>query len=351
MFHPEDLTRFYEKHAPTLALLDEVSKILNSRFYQMEDAVEAMMLAALSGEAMVMIGPPGTAKSRLVRSFCHLVGLVDNDALNFNASRDDAPRQHRDYFEYLLTQFTEPSELFGFYDLRDLQTTGLVRKSENMMQEAKVVFLDEIFNASSAILNSLLTFVNERKFHDHGKAEPVALELLFAATNHPPQEAGLTAVYDRFLLRCHVQNIARRDVDVTEISDLIKAGWSETHATLLDRSAFEGHDLMAGLAALRLDVDVQTKNGGLRINLEDPIYTELTDLVRETVRRDLSLMSNRRMIKLTGLMFYMRLLRAVREDSGEVAIQPRDLDVVTRFSLDREDPSLVARYQQRWAEL
>jgi len=349
MFYSDELTQLYAAHAPTLARLTIVSDLLNRRFYQMDDAIEAMMLAALSGEAMVMIGPPGTAKSRLVRAFCHLVGLVDDDALTQRQPSEAAVERHRDYFEYLLTQFTEPSELFGFYDLRDLQKTGLVRKSENMMQEAKVVFLDEIFNASSAILNALLTFVNERKFHDHGKAEDVALQLLFAASNHGPQEPGLAAVFDRFLIRCHINNVAHRNVPVSEIAEMITAGWSETHAAQLDRSALEGPDLLEGLAALRRDIDRRTRDGRLRINVEDPIYTELTDLVREAVRRGLSSMSNRRLVKLTALILHKRLLTAARDDLQTVAIEPADLSVITRFSLDTEDRSFAERFSQHKA--
>ena len=159
MFDTDQLAILYKYHRSTLDALVALEIRLNQRFYGMERAIECMALAALTGEAMVMIGPPGTAKSRLVRSFCNLVGVLADDALTISGGTETEEKDEK-YFEYLLTQFTEPSELFGYYDMGKLlgKEHIMSRADAGMMQKAEVVFLDEVFNASSAILNSLLTF-------------------------------------------------------------------------------------------------------------------------------------------------------------------------------------------------
>jgi MoxR-like ATPase len=212
------------------------------------------------------------------------------------------------------------------------------------MQKAEVVFLDEVFNASSAILNSLLTFMNERKFHNRGKVISTPLRLLVSATNHPPQEATLGAVYDRFLLRCRVSNVASEAVGQDDIIGLTLAGWQETHAPNLEHATWEG--LLDDLRALQDDIDARTASGALKIDPLHPMFAHLTALVSRLVKSDLSEMSNRRLIKMVGLVLSMRLLRSARANEDEIEMQVRDLDVIARFSLDRDDPSAQARIMQ-----
>lgn len=351
MFETDGLTELAGKHRNTIRDLDAVGEALKARFFEMDDAIDCLLLAALTGEAMVMIGPPGTAKSRLIRAFCNLLGLVDDESLtNETENRASGTMATKltvreDYFEYLLTQFTEPSELFGFYDLAQLESKGLVRKSENMMQQAQVVFLDEIFNASSAILNSLLTFLNERRLHDRGEIFATPLQLLFAASNQPPDDPALVAVYDRFLLRCWMRNVAQSSVERNDLAGLIELGWCETHATELDHRE-EWSDLLTRLASLRNDIDAMTRSGQLKIDTAHPIFSKLADLVRSMVKHDLSEMSNRRLVKFTGLVLAMRLLSAHRNDLHTVAIESDDLDVILRFSLDRDDPATVVKIRR-----
>jgi MoxR-like ATPase len=347
MFETEGLNALYKKHRGTIDKVNEINAALNARFYKMDDAVECLMIAAMSGEAMVMMGPPGTAKSRLMRSFCNLIGLITDNALQGNGKEE---KTNDAYFEYLLTQFTEPSELFGFYDLAKLNTNqGLVRKQENMMQMAQVVFLDEVFNASSAILNSLLTFMNERKFHDRGEVIPTPLRLLVSATNHPPQDATLGAIYDRFLLRCRVSNVASEAVNQEDIVGLLQAGWQETHAAKLDhKTSWTG--LLDELKFLQDDIDARTASGALKIDPTHPMFADLTALVSKMVKSDLSEMSNRRLVKLADLVLSMRLLRSARAGEDKIEMQVRDLDVIARFSSDRDDPSAQARILQDLTE-
>lgn len=342
MFQADALKSLHDGHRATFDTILALQSVLNTRFYGMERTVECMMLAALTGEPMVMIGPPGTAKSRIIRSFCHLLGLVGDDAFAHGDPAGSAESKKDAYFEYLLTQFTEPSELFGQFDLARVFGTPpiLVREETGMMQKAQVVFLDEVFNASSAILNALLTFMNERKFHDRGKVRKVPMRLLFAASNHTSREEGLGAFYDRFLLRSRLNNTP---ADPERLAVLLSAAWTETHAPNLDeadRKRFAS--LMAGLEAFRNAVDQMTKQGKLRIEGGDPLFRQLADMVEELRRKDLSQMSNRRLVKFAGVIMAAALLRATR-DKVQPRITAADLGVVLDFGLDAEDESTVRK--------
>jgi MoxR-like ATPase len=342
MFRPDALKALYDDQSATLACLLELETALNARFHGMEATVRCMILAALSGEPMVMVGPPGTAKSRLIRSFCHLMGLVDEEALVQGSDGVSDETKNEAYFEYLLTQFTEPSELFGQFDLARVFSTepSLVREEDGMMQQAQVVFLDEVFNASSAILNALLTFMNERKFHDRGKVRKVPMQLLFAASNQTPRDALLGAFFDRFLLRSYLHNTP---ADPERLSTLLNAAWTETHGPDLEQQGRERFaDLMDQLVSFRREIDAKTRAGDLKINQSDPVFRHLADMVEELRRKELSQMSNRRLVKFAGVILAQALLRAAA-NGGDPRIQPQDLGVVLDFGLDETDPATVSK--------
>lgn len=183
-------------HPPGPALVDvarasasvqEVARVLGSHFLDKQEIIRLMLVSAIAGEHMVIVGPPGTAKSAMVGMFAKLV---------------DAK-----YFEYLLTRFTEPNELFGPVDIAAFREGKYTRRIENMLPSAEIVFLDEIFKSSSAILNSLLHVINERKFANGPNLVQVPLISLFAASNEVPNDDGLGAMFDRFLLRVLSDNL------------------------------------------------------------------------------------------------------------------------------------------------
>jgi MoxR-like ATPase len=167
--------------------LRAVGQALDRRFLDKGELVRLMLVSLLAGEHMLIVGPPGTAKSALVRTLARLL-----DARTF---------------EYLLTRFSEPSELYGPVDIKAFREGQYLRRSEAMLPQAEIVFLDEIFQANSAILNSLLTILNERRFFTGKEAIKVPLCSLFAATNHVPNDEVLQAVFDRFLVRAFSQNL------------------------------------------------------------------------------------------------------------------------------------------------
>ena len=173
--------------AKVSAKFQEIARVLNSQFLDKQEIVRLLMISAIAGEHMVLVGPPGTAKSALIRMFSELL---------------DAQ-----YFEYLLTRFTEPNELFGPVDIKAFREGKYTRRTENMLPKAEIVFLDEIFKSNSAILNSLLTLINERRFTNGPEVVKVPLISMFAASNEVPNDENLSAMFDRFLLRVLSDNL------------------------------------------------------------------------------------------------------------------------------------------------
>lgn len=157
-------------------------------------------LALMTGEHVVLIGEPGTAKSAIARRSADLL----------NAK----------FFKYLLTKFTEPSELFGPLDIKSLRQGVYRRITSGKLPEAEIAFLDEIFNANSAVLNSILSIMQERVLYDGYTEIKVPLWTLVGASNRVPEEPELEALYDRFLFR---QNV--RPLDEESWDNLLDAAW------------------------------------------------------------------------------------------------------------------------------
>lgn len=168
-----------------LSILQKILNELSKPFVGREEEARVILLALLTKEHAVLIGEPGTAKSALIRRAAQILNMK--------------------CFTYLLTKYTEPAELFGPLDINALKEGKYVRITSNKLPEAEIAFLDEIFKANSAILNTLLTIMNERLFYDGYTEIRVALWSLFGASNEVPQEPELEALYDRFLLRHYVK--------------------------------------------------------------------------------------------------------------------------------------------------
>src|SRR6266704_5335211 len=170
-------------------------------FVNKQEIIDLMVVAAIAQEPLLLVGPPGTAKSDLIVKFKDALGVDESD-----------------YFEYMLTRFTEPSEIIGAIDIKELRAGKYIRRKEGKLPTAKLVFLDEIFKSNSAILNILLTIINEKKFYQEGKPEAVPLRVMFAATNEVPEQGELAALKDRFVLK--VLSDPVQDTYFTELIDM-----------------------------------------------------------------------------------------------------------------------------------
>lgn len=320
MFDPARILDIVNTHYRTLQELQRVHRELDRRFAGLEEATLAVILSAASGEPLLLIGPPGTAKSMLIKTFCDLAG-VDREG---SASR---------YFEYLLTPFTEPGELFGFYDPSKLTKEGTLERmhADTMMQSAHVVFLDEVFKGSSAILNALLSFMNERAFYDRGRRHRVPLQCLFAATNELPDSEELQAIWDRFTLRCRVDNVAAHR---GRIQEMLTKAWPLTYGLDEAPEAAAPH-LLPALHALR---DSIRGAAGL-FDAESETLAVITQLVELARTHGLSQVSNRRMVKFIYVMLVHRVYDCVRggEAGGTpVALHAEQLRLLPRYFLDQD---------------
>lgn len=170
-----------------LRLRDE----MNGLFLERRDEIDGLFLAILTRNHVFQVGPRGTAKSLTFRAFSQRVVGAE-------------------YFEYLMTRFTTPEEIFGPLKLSALQEDRYERNIQGRLPTAHFGFLDEVFKANSAILNSLLTLINERLYHNNNEPMVVPLETLMVASNEIPQEEELAALYDRILLRYNVGYLAER---------------------------------------------------------------------------------------------------------------------------------------------
>lgn len=338
MFKIDDEFELLNKTRDVLADLHKVEDTLKERFHGLDAAIHCMVLGAASFEPVIFVGPPGTAKSRLIRAFCELAGVSRFDGKGIRENY---------YFEYLLTQFTEPSELFGYLNLKSLadRDGGEIRRDDDgMMQYADVVFLDEVFSASSAILNSLLTFMNERRFHDRGKVVDVAMKMLFAASNQVPQTAELAAMFDRFLLRCEVENTPSEDISIRE---MVATGWRDTYGAPFAPEVVQT-GLLDRLPTVTATIEEGITSGKIAINPGSAEFARLTQFIADARRIDRLNMSNRRIIKFVHLVLIEALQASVRRGDDTFSFGPEDMEILVEYGLRPGRPDHAHRLRQHF---
>jgi MoxR-like ATPase len=274
------------------ALIDDLQDGLLER----GAAVRLLLLAALAGEHVLLVGPPGTAKSELARRLHRA----------FDGAR---------YFERLLTRFSTPEELFGPLSLKALEDDRYERLTDGYLPTASIAFLDEVFKANSAILNALLTLLNEREFDNGSQRLRTPLISVVGATNEVPTDEALMAFYDRFLVR----------VPVAAVSDAAFAALLALAPTEATRSA----------GALRREGLIDTLAQRDAVQLPAAVVAHLHQVRSEAAALGVNV-SDRRWRQLVGL------LRCAALTEGRDAVDPFDLWLV---------PYVVAQHPEQLAPL
>lgn len=230
----------------------EVLEPLKHAYVGKDEIIDLMGVSLAARENLFLYGPPGTAKSALVHSL--------------------AARIHGHTFDYLLSRFTEPNELFGPFDIRRLREGDLVTNTEGMLPEADIVFLDELLNANSAILNSLLMALNERVFRRGRETRAIPALFFAGASNHLPEDDALRALFDRFLLRVRCGPVAE-----SQLARVLSAGWDLEKADAAPSATITAGDLREFQKAVRavdlapvrdayLDLVLKLRHAGMDIS-------------------------------------------------------------------------------------
>jgi MoxR-like ATPase len=270
--------------------INHFRKSLGRFFVKKQELIDLMVVAAIAQEPLLLVGPPGTAKSDLVLKFKDALGLGEDD-----------------YFEYMLTRFTEPSEIIGPIDIGKLREGRYIRREQGKLPTARLAFLDEIFKSNTAILNYLLTIINERKFYQDGTPQPVRLRVLFAATNEIPEQSELAALKDRFCLKAE-----SRSVQDEHFSELIDAGiegevckvlnrkpWMEGHCTLDD--LLKANRYLTHLFSRKHRGGRGQEQNDREVFFPADVFDEFRRLVKTLVNGDKVFISDRKLVKLYKL--------------------------------------------------
>ena len=275
--------------------IEDLRSDLSAIFPERREVIDGALCAILAREHVLLLGPPGTAKSALVRAIARAFG--------------------GSYFEALVTRFTTPDEICGPISLKALEQDRFMRVTTGKLPEAQVAFLDEIWKSSSALLNTLLTILNERVYHNDGAPVPCPLVTLFGASNELPDGRDLEALFDRFAMRFHVPYLLRE----TSMKAMLRAP-DPVPSVSLDMPALE-----------------QAQWATAKVKVTDATIDALI-AIREACRAEGIVASDRRWKR------SLKLAQASAYLAGERQTGPEDLVVLTD-SLWREpkDRPKVAR--------
>lgn len=255
-----------------LDLVDQLNQVLlqlRNKFVGKDEIIDLMGICLAGRENIFLLGPPGTAKSAMVKELSRMIKGKT--------------------FEYLLTRFTEPNEIFGPFDIRKLREGELVTNTEGMLPEANLIFLDELLNANSAILNSLLMVLNEKVFRRGRENKPLPVLMIAGASNHLPEEEALQALFDRFLIRVKCDY-----VDPALLEQVLDAGWKLENTTAPSALTINGEDLF----------HLQSLINTISLQEIRPAYINLVEMLRNAGVQ----VSDRRAVKLQRLIAASALL-------------------------------------------
>lgn len=305
----------------TTALQDRLRQAiedLTGGLIERDTEVRLLLLAALSQEHILYLGPPGTAKSELGRRLSRMCG--------------------GSYFERLLTRFSVPEELFGPLSMHALENDEYIRQVEGYLPTADVAFIDEIFKANSAILNTLLTILNERLFDNGAKRTRVPLLCLVGASNELPESEELDALYDRFLIRRQVSQVSPAGLmDMLSLNNT-KGRWqagSLAHPGMpMSESDAEDRDASQPMLTTE-DFETTRSRAEQHVEVSPEVLNILADL-RQYLQEKCEppvYVSDRRLVKSVAL------LQVAAYSSGRTYVTPKDCMLLQHVLWQRPEES------------
>ena len=261
-----------------MSVYSKISSIIadiNKGVYDKECELKLALLAAIAGESILILGPPGVAKSMIARS----IKNVFKDANSF---------------EYLMSRFSTPDEVFGPVSIAKLKDSEQYERiTEGYLPNADVVFLDEIWKAGPAIQNSLLTVLNEKIFRNGSREMRLPLKLLIAASNElPAQGEGLEALWDRFLIRIVSKSIRNEEdfyrmlLDDSDVTGNVRCPISQDEYDLWQKGIDKvkvGPDILKTITFIRQKLnDVMVDDSELRksIYVSDRRWKKIVRLLK-----------------------------------------------------------------------
>ena len=288
--------------APLKSRIGKMQEALTKGLIERSAPVRLALLAALAGEHLLLVGPPGTAKSELAR--------------RIHWAFEGA------YFERLLTRFSVPEELFGPLSIKKLEADCYERLTEGYLPMASIAFIDEIFKANSAILNSMLTLLNERKFDNGTERLKTPLICVVAASNELPKDNELDALYDRFLLRYQMNPVS-----------------PDGFTQLIDLAQEESDDKNADKLSVQDLKYIQRE--AQKIGVADEVKSLLADM-REFLQNESIKVSDRRWRKIVGML----KVSAYTNGANEVSVW--DCWILQHCLWDKpeEREKILNRYQE-----
>jgi MoxR-like ATPase len=286
----------------------KIGSELKSEYFEREDVVDGCLTAILAKQNVLLVGPPGIAKSALINEACSRITGAE-------------------WFQWLLSKVTTLEEVLGPMSLKSLENDKFIRIPDHKLPTAHIAFLDEIFKCNSTTLNSLLGIINERVFHNDGQPTKVPLISVFGASNELPADANeLVALYDRFMIRFKLQGIQEEGNFLSMMQGAGNNGSTQKTTITLDELAQAQEEVKLVIvprsvleSILKIRKDLQKKG----FYNSDRRFKQLLSILQASA--------------------WLRGSQTVNEDELEIFVhclwdKPEDMNTVSEVVLDNASP-------------